>query len=63
MIHACAVMAGYRFEEFIEKLVDSEAIDYENPTAFIIQNSPTREILLGMFSKYVKLGRKGSLRV
>jgi hypothetical protein len=59
MIHACAVMAGYKFEEFIEKLVDSDAIDYENPTAFIIQNfTQPREILLGMFSKYVKLAEK-----
>jgi len=59
MIHACAIMAGYSFEEFIDKLVDSENIDYNSPTAFLIQNfTQPKEILLGMFSKYVNLAKK-----
>jgi hypothetical protein len=59
MIHACAVMAGYSFEEFIDKLVDSENIDYDSPTVFLIQNfTQPKEILLGMFSKYVNLANR-----
>ncbi len=61
MIHACAVMAGYKFEEFIEKLVDSEAIDYENPTAFIIRNfDPTKRDSIGDVFKICEIGRKGA---
>jgi len=59
MIHACSVMAGYTFEDFIEKLVDSENIDFDSPLAFLIQNfTQPKEILLGMFSKYVNLANR-----
>ena len=57
MIHACAVMAGHSFEDFIENLVDVSGVDESDPTAFFIQTfaQPT-DILLNMFAKYVKLG-------
>jgi hypothetical protein len=63
MIHACAVMSGNSFEKFIEDLADTENIDESDPTAFFIKDfkQPT-DILLNMFSKYVKLG-KADLKV
>ena len=59
MIHACAVMAGHSFEEFIQNMVDTEGYDEMDPTAFFIKNftQPT-DILLTMFAKYVKLGKE-----
>ncbi len=59
MIHACAVMAGHSFDDFIEKLVDTSEIDENSPTAFFIQTfvQPS-DILLQMFAKYVKEGEK-----
>ena len=59
MIHACAVMAGHSFDDFIEKLVDISEVDESDPTAFFIQTfvQPT-DILLKMFAKYVKLGKE-----
>jgi len=58
MIHACAVMAGHSFDDFIEKLADTSSIDENSPTAFFIQDFvQPRDILLQMFAKYVKLGR------
>ena len=59
MIHACAVMAGHSFDDFIEKLVDKSSIDESSPTAFFIQTfvQPT-DILLTMFAKQVKEGKK-----
>ncbi len=57
MIHACAVMAGHSFDEFIEKLADTSQIDEMSPTAFFIQDFvQPKDILLQMFAKYVKLG-------
>ena len=57
MIHACAVMAGHSFDDFIEKLADTSDIDENSPTAFFIQDFvQPRDILLQMFAKYVKLG-------
>jgi len=57
MIHACAVMAGHSFEDFIEKLADTSDIDESSPIAFFIQDFvQPRDILLQMFAKYVKLG-------
>jgi len=58
MIHACAVMSGNSFENFIEDLADTENIDENDPTAFFIKDfkQPT-DILLNMFGKYVKLGQ------
>jgi len=57
MVHACAVMAGHTFDDFIENLVDVTGVDESAPTAFFIQTfaQPT-DILLNMFAKYVKLG-------
>ena len=57
MVHACAVMAGHSFEDFIQNLVDVTGVDESDPTAFFIQTfaQPT-DILLNMFAKYVKLG-------
>jgi hypothetical protein len=58
MIHACAVMAGHSFEDFMENLVDLEGIDIENPMAFFITTfTQPNDILLSMFSKYVKEGK------
>ena len=59
MVHACAVMAGKSFEDFIENMVDVEAVDVHSPLAFFIQNftQPT-DILLSMFAKYVKQGEE-----
>ena len=59
MVHACSVMAGKSFEDFVESMVDMESVDVHNPLAFFIQNftQPT-DILLTMFSKYVKQGEE-----
>jgi len=63
MIHACAVMAGHKFDDFIENLADTSAIDENSPTAFFIQDFvQPKDILLQMFAKYVKLG-KSDLKV
>lgn len=63
MVHAAAVMAGHSFEHFIENLVDIEGVDAHDPLAFFIQTfvQPT-DILLTMFSKYVKEAKE-ELRV
>jgi len=61
MIHACAVMAGYKFEEFIEKLVDSEGIDFENPKLLSKIHQPEKENLIwgDCFSPHLwQFGRK-----
>jgi len=59
MVHACAVMAGHTFEDFIENLVDVEGVDEHDPLAFFMQTftQPT-DILLTMFAKYVKEGEE-----
>jgi hypothetical protein len=59
MIHACAVMAGHSFDDFIKNLVDVSGVDESDPTAFFIQTftQPT-DILLTMFAKFVKLGKE-----
>ena len=55
MIHACAVMAGHSFEEFVENLADVDGIDPEYPMAFFITTfTQPNDILLAMFAKYVK---------
>ena len=57
MIHACAVMAGHSFDDFVNNLADTSAIDENDPTAFFIQTFvQPNDILLTMFAKYVKLG-------
>ena len=59
MVHACAVMSGHSFNDFIEKLVDVSGVDESEATAFFIQTfvQPT-DILLTMFAKQVKEGKK-----
>jgi hypothetical protein len=58
MIHACAVMAGYKFDNFIEELADTDNIDENEPTACFIKNfTQSKDMLLTMFAKYVKLGK------
>jgi len=59
MVHAAAVMAGYSFDDFIEKLVDADQVDPHDPLAFFIQSfaQPT-DILLNMFAKEVKAGKE-----
>ena len=63
MIHACAVMAGNSFENFIEDIVDVSGIDETDPLAFFIQSfvQPS-DILLTMYAKYVLQGKE-ELRV
>ena len=59
MIHACAVMAGHSFDDFIQNLVDVSSVDESDPTAFFIQTfTQPNDILLTMFAKYVKLGKE-----
>ncbi len=63
MIHACAVMAGHSFEDFIENMVDVTGIDEHDPLAFFIQTFvQPNDILLTMFAKYVQEG-KNELKV
>lgn len=63
MIHACAVMAGHSFEEFVENLADVDGADPEDPMAFFITTfTQPNDILLTMFAKYVKDGKE-ELRV
>ena len=63
MIHACAVMAGHKFDDFIDNLADTSTVDENSPTAFFIQEfTQPKDILLAMFSKYVQLG-KADLKV
>ncbi|MCK5850212.1 MAG: hypothetical protein KAH23_04795 [Kiritimatiellae bacterium] len=57
MIHACAVMAGHSFEDFVNNLADTSSVDENDPTAFFIKTFvQPNDILLTMFAKYVKLG-------
>jgi len=57
MIHACAVMAGNSFDDFIENMVDVSYVDEQDPLAFFIQTFvQPNDILLTMFAKYVKQG-------
>jgi len=59
MIHACAVMAGNSFENFIEEMVDVSSMDETDPLAFFIQTFvQPNDILLAMFGKYVKQGEE-----
>ncbi|TET88578.1 MAG: hypothetical protein E3J96_03055 [Sulfurovum sp.] len=59
MIHACAVMAGNSFEDFIENMVDVKGIDEHDPLAFFIQTFvQPNDILLTMFAKYVQQGKE-----
>ncbi len=59
MIHACAVMAGNSFENFVEDMVDVSSIDETDPLAFFIQTFvQPNDILLTMYAKYVEQGKK-----
>lgn len=59
MIHACAVMAGHSFDSFIDNLADTSSIDESDPTAFFIKEfKQPKDIILTMFKKYVKLGKR-----
>jgi len=59
MIHACAVMAGNGFEDFIENMVDVSGVDENDPLAFFIQTFvQPNDILLTMFAKYVAQGKE-----
>jgi hypothetical protein len=63
MIHACAVMAGNSFDNFIEEMVDVSGIDETDPLAFFIKTFvQPNDILLTMFGKYVQQG-KNELKV
>lgn len=59
MVHACVVMSGKSFDEFIEQIVDVDAVNPHDPLAFFIQTftQPT-DILLTMFAKYVQQGKE-----
>ncbi|MDQ1325671.1 MAG: hypothetical protein QG564_795, partial [Campylobacterota bacterium] len=59
MVHTAAVMAGHSFDDFIENLVDVDAVDVQDPLAFFIQTftQPT-DVLLAMFAKYVQKAKE-----
>ena len=59
MIHACAVMAGHSFEEFIENLAYTDEMDPNDPkSVFVTTFQQPNDILLQMFSKFVKEGKE-----
>lgn len=59
MIHACAVMAGHSFDYFIENLADVEEADIDDSMAFFITTfTQPNDMILAMFSKYVKDGKE-----
>ncbi|WP_295420576.1 hypothetical protein [Sulfurovum sp.] len=59
MIHACAVMAGNSFDNFVQDMVDVQGIDETDPLAFFIQTFvQPNDILLTMFAKYVAQGKE-----
>jgi hypothetical protein len=59
MIHACIVMAGIVFDEFIDKMVDVENLDESDPLAFFIQTfTQPNDMILAMYSNYVKQGEE-----
>ncbi|SFV51511.1 hypothetical protein MNB_SV-8-744 [hydrothermal vent metagenome] len=59
MIHACAVMAGISFEDFIEEMVDVNDIDPKDPLAFFIQTFvQPNDMLLAMYANYVEQGKE-----
>jgi len=63
MVHACAVMAGHSFDDFIDNLVDVDGVNENDPLAFFIQTfSEPTDILLTMFAKQVKEAKE-ELRV
>jgi len=59
MVHACVVMSGRPFEDFIDKMVDVSKIDPNDPLAFFIQTftEPT-ETLLKQYQNYVIQGKE-----
>ena len=59
MIHACVVMAGISFEDFIEEMVDVNDIDPKDPLAFFIQTFvQPNDMLLAMYANYVEQGKE-----
>lgn len=55
MIHATSVMSNISFETFIDEMVDSEAIDENDPFVFFIQNyKKERKVILSEMDEYVK---------
>jgi NDP-sugar pyrophosphorylase family protein len=59
MIHACAVMSGTAFEQFIEEFADVSEVNPEDPMAFFISTfvQPT-DMLLAMWANYVQQGKE-----
>jgi NDP-sugar pyrophosphorylase family protein len=59
MIHACAVMSGTTFEQFIEEFADVSEVNPEDPMAFFISTfvQPT-DMLLAMWANYVQQGKE-----
>jgi len=59
MIHACAVMAGHKFDDFIDNFADISNVDENDLTAFFIKEfKQPIDMLLAMFKNYVKLGER-----
>ncbi len=59
MIHACAVMAGMTFDDFVENLADVSEVDPHDPLAFFIRTFvQPNDILLTMYKKYVQEGKE-----
>ena len=59
MIHACAVMSGMSFDDFVENLADVNEVDPHDPLAFFIRTFvQPNDILLTMYKKYVQEGKE-----
>lgn len=59
MIHACSVMSGNSFEQFIDDMVDVSEVDPEDPMAFFITTfSHPTDMILAMFAQYVQQGKE-----
>jgi len=63
MVHACAVMSGNGFEQFIDEMADVSNLDPEDPMSyFITEFVQPMDMLLAMFANYVEQG-KAELKV
>jgi len=59
MVHACAVMSGNGFEQFIDEMADVSNLDPEDPMSyFITEFAQPMDMLLAMFANYVEQGKE-----
>jgi len=63
MIHACAVMEGVTFDDFIDNFADVTRLDPEDPkSVFITEFTHPNDMLLAMWAHHVEAG-KNELKV